>query len=51
VDLTVQHANTRAVILYQKMGFKIVREQVRGTPDDPYGFDMEPEYYMEQKMS
>lgn len=51
VDLTVQHANERAVILYQKMGFKIVREQTRGTPDDPHGFDMEPEYYMEQKMS
>lgn len=41
--LTVQKKNPRAVILYQKMGFHIIREQLRGG-------DNEPEYYMERKV-
>jgi ribosomal protein S18 acetylase RimI-like enzyme len=43
--LTVQKANTRAVALYQKMGFEIVREQTRGAFEE---FPDEPEYYMER---
>lgn len=38
--LTVQKANLRAVTLYRKMGFIIVRDQLRAR-------DQEPEYYME----
>ena len=45
MNLTVQKANPRAVALYQKMGFAIVREQMRGP--SPI-FEPEPEYYMEQ---
>mgnify|MGYP001583934987 CR=1 FL=1 len=45
--LTVQKANTRAVALYMKMGFRIVREQMRG-PMAIAGFPPEPEYYMER---
>jgi ribosomal protein S18 acetylase RimI-like enzyme len=41
MSLTVQKSNARAVILYQKMGFQIIREQLRGG-------DNEPEYYMER---
>lgn len=47
VDLTVQLANHRAVALYQKMGFKIVREQIRPAAA-VYGFEAEPEYFMER---
>lgn len=43
--LTVQLANPRAVALYQKMGFRIVREQMRDRIGD---FAAEPEYAMEQ---
>lgn len=47
MSLTVQLANARAVALYQKQGFKIVREQMR--PEiAQYGFFAEPEYYMER---
>ena len=45
VSLTVQLANPRAVALYTKMGFRIVREQMREQVAD---FPAEPEYYMEQ---
>jgi len=40
---TVQIANTRAVALYEKMGFRIVRRQLRASDD-------EPEYYMEMAL-
>ena len=39
--LTVQKANPRAIALYKKMGFMIVRDQLRAR-------DQEPEYYMER---
>ena len=45
MSLTVQLANTRALALYRKMGFRVVRQQVRGQVDE---FPPEPEYYMEQ---
>jgi ribosomal protein S18 acetylase RimI-like enzyme len=45
MGLTVQMANVRAVALYQKMGFQVVREQVRPAYLD---FEAEPEYYMER---
>jgi ribosomal protein S18 acetylase RimI-like enzyme len=45
MSLTVQLANTRAVALYQKMGFCIVRQQMRPQVAE---FPPEPEYYMEQ---
>jgi len=45
MSLTVQLANPHAVSLYQQMGFKIIRQQMRkATPD----FAPEPEYYMER---
>jgi ribosomal protein S18 acetylase RimI-like enzyme len=44
MTLTVQKANARAVALYTKMGFRPVRDQERPAC---YGFDAEPEYYME----
>jgi ribosomal protein S18 acetylase RimI-like enzyme len=47
MNLTVQKANVRAVALYQKMGFHIVREQMRGPSPE---FETEPEYYMEQSL-
>lgn len=40
MSLTVQKSNSGAVKLYRKMGFNIIREQVRKA-------DNEPEYYME----
>ncbi len=43
ITLTVQKSNPRAVALYKKMGFQIVRDQVRN--------DREPEFYMEWKRS
>lgn len=45
--LTVQHANSKAVEFYQKMGFKVVREQTRKASS---GFPEEPEYYMELRV-
>ena len=45
VSLTVQKANPRAVRLYRKMGFRIVREQTRPAS---HWFPAEPEYYMER---
>ena len=45
MSLTVQLANARALALYHKMGFQVVREQVRGEVDE---FAAEPEYCMEQ---
>jgi len=49
VSLTVQLANARGRALYQKMGFRVVREQVR--PADPaLGLEAEPEYYMERRV-
>ena len=44
-SLTVQKANPRAVRLYRKMGFRIVREQTRPAS---HWFPAEPEYYMER---
>lgn len=41
MNLTVQLANPRAIALYRKMGFNVIREQNRA-------FDGEPEYYMER---
>ncbi|MCE9589403.1 MAG: GNAT family N-acetyltransferase [Planctomycetes bacterium] len=46
MTLTVQQANPRAVALYQKMGFSIVRSQVRPVQ---LGFPPEPEYAMEMR--
>lgn len=39
VQLTVQKKNAGAVALYRKMGFRVIREQLRN--------DGEPEYFME----
>ncbi len=47
MSLTVQEANPRAVALYQKMGFEIIREQMRNQVEE---FPPEPEYYMERKV-
>jgi len=47
--LTVQLANTRAVALYRRMGFEVVREQTRQANPE-FGFDEEPEYYMERRV-
>ena len=40
MSLTVQKKNPRGVELYAKMGFHVIREQLRAA-------DSEPEYYME----
>ena len=40
MTLTVQKKNPKAVELYTRMGFRIIREQLRPA-------DNEPEYYME----
>jgi ribosomal protein S18 acetylase RimI-like enzyme len=45
MSLTVQKANPGAVALYRKMGFRVVREQMRGQVEE---FPPEPEYYMER---
>ncbi|TFG65520.1 MAG: GNAT family N-acetyltransferase [Anaerolineales bacterium] len=45
MSLTVQKANPRAVVLYQKMGFRIIREQMRNQVEE---FPPEAEYYMER---
>lgn len=44
--LTVQLANARAVRLYQQMGFRVVREQMRKASNL---FPAEPEYFMSMK--
>lgn len=49
MSLTVQLANTRAVKLYTRLGFRIVREQLcHRPPDSPW--EPEPEYYMELRV-
>lgn len=50
IDLTVQLGNPRAVALYKKMGFQVVREQMRGS-SPAYGLVAEPEYYMERTLA
>ena len=45
MHLTVQLANPRAVNLYQKMGFRVVKEGERRAS---HGFASEPEYHMER---
>lgn len=45
MHLTVQIANVRAVALYKRLGFSVVREQMRGPSDY---FPPEPEYRMER---
>jgi len=47
MSLTVQLANPRAVALYKKMGFAVVREQMRDE-NTAAGLEAEPEYYMER---
>jgi ribosomal protein S18 acetylase RimI-like enzyme len=49
MSLTVQKANVRGVELYQKMGFHIVREQMRPAKPE-FGLEPEPEYYMELRV-
>jgi len=49
MSLTVQLANNRAVALYHKMGFTIVREQMRAA-SEACGFPAETEYYMERRV-
>lgn len=49
MTLTVQLANVRAVALYTKMGFTIVREQMCHR-DSAMEFEDEAEYYMEQRV-
>ena len=45
ISLTVQAANPRALALYRKMGFAVVREQMRAAFEE---FPAEPEYHMER---
>lgn len=44
MSLTVQKKNPKGIELYAKMGFRIIREQLRAS-------DGEPEYYMERQAS
>jgi len=44
--LTCQHANFRAVQLYQKLGFRITREGMVGARRE---FPAEPQYWMERR--
>ena len=46
MHLTVQKANPRAVALYRKMGFEVVREGMRG---EWLGLPPEPQYWMERR--
>ncbi len=46
MKLTCQHANARAVELYRRMGFRVVREGMRG---ECAGFPPEPQYWMERR--
>lgn len=48
MSLTVQKANPGALALYRKMGFRVVREQMRGQIAE---FPPEPEYYMERPVN
>jgi len=43
MSLTVQKKNPKGVELYTKMGFRVIREQLRAS-------DNEPEYYMERRV-
>ena len=43
MSLTVQKKNSRGVELYAKMGFRVIREQLRAA-------DSEPEYYMQRSV-
>ena len=43
MSLTVQKRNPKGVELYTKMGFRVIREQLRAG-------DNEPEYYMERRV-
>ncbi len=45
MQLTVQHANARAVALYQKLGFRVTREGALGARR---GWPAEPQYWMER---
>ena len=47
MSLTVQKANPHAVTLYRKIGFEIIREQIRQQVEE---LPPEPEYYMERKV-
>ena len=47
MSLTVQKANPCAVELYRKMGFEIIREQMRAQVEE---FPPEQEYYMERRV-
>lgn len=47
MSLTAQKANPRALALYRKMGFRVVREQMRGQIEE---FPPEPEVYMERQV-
>ena len=49
MHLTVQLANERAVKLYRRMGFEVVRQQMTTRPPER-GFVDEPEYYMERRV-
>ncbi len=44
IVLTVQEANTPAVVLYRRLGFEVVDERMRGAFEE---FPAEPEYVME----
>jgi ribosomal protein S18 acetylase RimI-like enzyme len=46
MTLTCQHANSRAVQLYRKMGFQIVKEGMVGARRE---FAAEPQYWMERR--
>jgi len=45
MNLTVQHANLRAVELYQKLGFRVTREGMLGARRQ---WPAEPQYWMER---
>mgnify|MGYP000117906041 CR=1 FL=1 len=49
VHLTVQKANAKGFNLYSKMGFKIIKEQIRPANFQP-GLQAEPEYMMELRL-
>lgn len=46
MHLTVQKANPRAVALYRRMGFQVVRDGLRG---ESFGFPPEPQFWMERR--
>jgi ribosomal protein S18 acetylase RimI-like enzyme len=47
MSLTAQKGNPRALALYRKTGFQVVREQMRGQVEE---FPPEPEVYMERQV-